>query len=54
MMHLNEGDRAVRFSGNWKDQKESMPDCYLSPIVSPQGTGESLGLHPRWGNYRET
>ena len=29
MMHLNEGERAVRFSGNWKDQKESMPDCYL-------------------------
>ena len=29
MMHLNEGDRAVRFSGNWKDQKEAMPDCYL-------------------------
>ena len=29
MMHLNEGERAVGFSGNWKDQKESMPDCYL-------------------------
>ncbi len=29
MMHLNIGDRAVRFSGNWKDAKETMPDTYL-------------------------
>ena len=29
MMHLNIGDRAVRFSGNWKDAREAMPDTYL-------------------------
>ena len=29
MMHTGEGDRAVRFSGNWKEQRESMSDTYL-------------------------
>ena len=29
MMHTGEGDRAVRFSGKWKEQRESMSDTYL-------------------------
>eukprot|EP00434_Breviolum_minutum_P029311 symbB.v1.2.025926.t1/scaffold2551.1/size76478/12 len=29
MMHCKVGSRAVRFAGNWKDQRESMPDTYL-------------------------
>ena len=29
MMHCKVGDRAVRFAGNWKDQREAMPDTYL-------------------------
>lgn len=31
MMHLGIGDRAVRFSGNWKDVKETMPDSVGLP-----------------------
>lgn len=29
MMHLEIGERAVRFAGNWKECKESMSDTYL-------------------------
>ena len=29
MMHRQVGDRAVRFAGNWKECRESMPDTYL-------------------------
>lgn len=29
MMHTGEGDRAIRFSGNWKEQKECMSNTYL-------------------------
>ena len=29
MMHLDVGERAVRFAGNWKSAQESMPDAYL-------------------------
>lgn len=29
MMHCKVSPRAVRFAGNWKDQRESMPDTYL-------------------------
>ena len=29
MMHLELGERAVRFSGNWKSLADSMPDRYL-------------------------
>ena len=29
MMHCKISPRAVRFAGNWKDQRETMPDTYL-------------------------
>ena len=29
MMHCKVSPRAVRFAGNWKDQRETMPDTYL-------------------------
>lgn len=44
MMHTGEGDRAVRFSGNWKEQRESMSDTYLKPTPSPLSTRERLGV----------
>lgn len=58
MMHLGVGDRAVRFSGNWKDVKETMPDTYLREsqllVVDAQeqalsylrGGGEIVSLEP--------
>ena len=58
MMHLGVGDRAVRFSGNWKDVKETMPDTYLresqllvldaqeQALAYLRGGGEVVSLEP--------
>ena len=52
MMHRQVGDRAVRFAGNWKECRESMPDArHLSPgepATCFGCPGEGIALPPKW------